>query len=82
MDEEYKTAARRLLDVFKQGDEIPLLDNAELVILQKAFENLPTSILLKTNFPSTDDFVSRSDLKEQVTQWLEELPNEPVLMKV
>jgi hypothetical protein len=82
MDEEYKTAARRLIDVFKQGDEIPLLDNAELVILQKAFENLPTSILLKTNFPSTDDFVSRSDLKEQVTQWLEELPNEPVLMKV
>jgi hypothetical protein len=82
MDEEYKTAVRRLVDVFKQGGEIPLLTNAELVILQKAFENLPTSILLKTNFPSTTDFVSRSDLKEKVNQWLDDLPNEPVLMKV
>ncbi|HEY0462521.1 MAG TPA: hypothetical protein VGC97_25530 [Pyrinomonadaceae bacterium] len=82
MDEEYKSAARRLFDIFKQGSEIPLLTNADLVILQKAFENLPTSILMKTNFPETGDFVSRADLKEQIGQWLEELPDEPVLLKV
>jgi len=82
MDEEYKTAVRHLVEMFKQGTEIPLLNNAELVILQKAFENLPASILLKTNFPATKDFVSRTDLKEQVTHWLDELPDEPVLVKV
>lgn len=82
MDEEYKTAAQNLIDIFKQGREIPLLNNAELVILQKAFENLPTSILLKTSFPATGDYVSRRDLTEQVNRWLDELPNEPVLMKV
>lgn len=82
MDEEYKAAVGKLSDVFKQGKEIPLLGNAELVILQKAFENLPTSILLKTSFPATNDFVSRNDLKEQVIKWLDELPNEPVLMKL
>lgn len=82
MDEEYKAAVTHLTDVFKKGKDIPLLGNAELVILQKAFENLPTSILLNTSFPATNDFVSRRDLKEQVTKWLDELPNEPVLMKI
>ena len=82
MDEEYKSAVQHLTEVFKKETEIPLLNNAELVILQKAFENLPTSILLQTSFPATTDFVSRHDLKEQVTRWLDELPNEPVLMKV
>ncbi|HEY8561538.1 MAG TPA: DUF6079 family protein [Pyrinomonadaceae bacterium] len=82
MDAEYKAAVQRLIEIFKRGTEIPLLGNAELVILQKAFENLPTSILLKTTFPATGDFISRQDLKELVTGWLDELPNEPVLMKV
>jgi len=82
MDDEYKNAVRQLIEIFKQGAEIPLLNNAELVILQKAFENLPASILLQTNFPVTKDFVSRADLKEQVGKWLDELPDEPVLVKV
>jgi hypothetical protein len=82
MDDEYKAAVKNLLEILKRGTEIPLLNNAELVILQKAFENLPTSILLKISFPATNDFISRSDLKQQVNQWLDELPNEPVLMKV
>jgi hypothetical protein len=82
MDEEYKVAVQHLTEIFQQGTEIPLLNNAELIILQKSFENLPTSILLKTNFPATNDFVSRADLAAQVNQWLDELPNEPVLMKL
>ena len=82
MDEEYKTAVKNLSDTFRQGRELPLLGNAELVILQKAFENLPTSILLETNFPAAKDYVSRQDLKEKVSRWLDELPDEPVLVKV
>ena len=82
MDEEYKNAVKNLFDIFKQSRELPLLGNAELVILQKAFENLPTSILLETNFPAAKDYVSRQDLKEKVTRWLDELPDEPVLVKV
>lgn len=82
MDEEYKTAAKHLVQIFRQGAEIPLLTNAELVILQKSFENLPTSLLLKTAFPATGDFVSRAELKEKVEQWLDELPDEPVLVKI
>ncbi len=82
MDDDYKTAARHLVEIFKQGNGIPALSNAELVILQKAFENLPSSLLLKVNFPPTNDFITRSSLKEQVNQWLDELPDEPVLVKV
>ncbi|MBS1796007.1 MAG: ATP-binding protein [Acidobacteria bacterium] len=82
IDEEYKAASRHLVEIFKQGKGIPLLNNSELVILQKAFENLPTSLLLKTGFPPTNDFVTRDELKAQVEQWLDELPDEPVLLKV
>lgn len=82
MDAEYKTAAQNLFEIFKQGAEIPLLGNAELVILQKAFENLPASILLETNLPSTKDFVSRTELEKQIHQWLDELPDEPALVKI
>jgi hypothetical protein len=82
MDEDYKTAARHLVEIFKQGQDIPLLNNAELVILQKAFENLPTALLLKTAFPPTNDFVTRTYLKQQVEEWFDELPDEPVLVKI
>jgi hypothetical protein len=82
MDAEYSTAAKRMIEMFRQGNAIPTLNNAELIILQKAFENLPTSLMLKTNFPPTNDFVTRTELKTQVNRWLDELPDEPVLVKV
>ncbi len=82
LDEDHKTAARHLVEIFKHGKGIPALGNAELVIIQKAFENLPTSIMLKTSFPPTDDFVTRTELKELADQWLDELPDEPVLVKI
>jgi hypothetical protein len=80
--EEYAGAAARLTEIFAQGREIPPLGNAELIILQKAFENLPTSLFLKTNFPAGGDFIGREELREKVVRWLDELPNEPVLVKI
>jgi hypothetical protein len=82
MDEEYKTAVKHLVEIFTRSAEIPLFNNSELVILQKSFENLPTSLLLKTTFPPTADYIRRSDLKDQVSRWLDELPDDPVMLKV
>ena len=82
MDAEYAKAAANLIEIFAQGREIPTLTNAELIILQKTFENLPNSLMLKTSFPPTNDFISRTELKERVNRWLEELPDKPVLVKI
>lgn len=82
IDKEYSAAARQLIEIIKQDNGIPLLNNAQLVILQKAFSDLPTSLLLKTGFPATNDFITRAELKKKVNKWLEELPDEPVLVKV
>ncbi len=81
-DDEYSAAANHLTRIFSEGSGIPPLNIAELLILQKSFENLPTSLLLKTSFPATTNFISRAELKDQVNQWLDELPDEPVLLKI
>lgn len=82
LDEEYKSAVNHLVEIFRQGTGIPLLNNAELFILQKAFEVLPTSLMLKTSFPPTNDYLSHTDLRKKVNQWLDELPDEPVLVRI
>ena len=82
LGEEYTSAAARLAGILKEGVEIPMLTNFELIILQKALLNLPENILLETKFPPLSDFLSRSDLKVKVNTWLEELPDKPVLVRV
>ncbi|MEP6901093.1 MAG: DUF6079 family protein [Actinomycetota bacterium] len=81
-ENEYSAAAKHLIQIFTEENSIPPLNNAELFILQKSFENLPTSLLLKTSFPATNDFISRAELKDQVNEWLDELPDEPVMLKI
>ncbi len=80
-DDEFSNAAGHLIDIFKGNQEIPLLNNHELVILQKIFESLPTSPLVSVNPPTEESYLSGEELRFQVTDWLDNLPSEPVLMK-
>ncbi|MCY7348977.1 MAG: hypothetical protein LH614_22535 [Pyrinomonadaceae bacterium] len=80
-EEEFLDASVRLIEIFTQGAEIPLLTNHELVILQKIFESLPTSPLISVSPPTEDSFLSGEELRYQVNDWLDNLPSEPVLLK-
>jgi hypothetical protein len=80
-DEDFSKAAAHLIEIFSQGKEIPLLNNHELVILQRIFESLPTSPLVSILPPAEDSFLSGEELRLQVNDWLDNLPSEPVLMK-
>jgi len=80
-DEEFLEATFNLIEVFKNGKEIPLLTNHELVILQKIFEALPTSPLVSISPPAEESFLSGEELRFQVNDWLDNLPSEPVLLK-
>ena len=80
-DEDFLNAAVRLIDIFKDNQEIPLLSNHELVILQTIFESLPTSPLVSVRPPTEESYLSGEELRFQVNDWLDNLPSEPVLMK-
>jgi Family of unknown function (DUF6079) len=79
---EYAEAALKLADIFKENKEIPLLSTAELIILEKTVKAMPASPLLEIQFPPENGFLSREELRRQMTEWLDELPSEPVLVKI
>ncbi len=81
-DEEFFEAAHRLIEVFKEDRDATLLGNNELIVLQKVFDDLPTSPLMQIKFPSDEGFLSHDELRLRVNNWLEELPREPVLLKI
>lgn len=82
VDDEYTTAASSLMRIFAEGRSIPPLTNAELIILQKIFENIPTTLLFKSSFPETSDYVSRNELVEITRNWLNDVPDLPALVKI
>ena len=43
---------------------------------------LPASPLLQVAVPSDKGFLSREELRQQVGEWLDELPREPGLLKI
>jgi len=81
-NEEFVEARIHLVEIFSKEQEIPLLTNHELVILQKIFDTLPTSPLISVNFLSEEGFLSRDELSLQIGDWLDNLPNEPALLKI
>lgn len=81
-EEEYAEAAANLFAIFKAGGEIPLLSNAELIILEKAVKAMPASPMLRVEAPDESGYLNREELREKFSEWLDELPSEPVLVKV
>lgn len=79
---EYAEAALKLADIFKEDREIPLLSTAELIMLEKTVKAMPASPLLQIELPQEDGFMSREELRRQMTEWLDKLPSEPVLVKI
>lgn len=82
IDEEYAAAAGNLTAIFAGGREIPQLSNAEVILLQKVFERVPTTLLYKTSFPVTGDYVSRSELQKIASDWMNEIPDLPALVRI
>lgn len=80
--EEFAEAARNLAESISAAERIPPLKNAELVILRKVVQAMPASPLLQIEVPSEKGFLSREELRSRMTDWLDELPSEPVLLNI
>lgn len=79
---EFVDAANRLINNINSAESLPLLNNAELIILRKSVQSMPSSPLLQISFPDEKGFLTREELRSQLSEWLDELPSEPVLLKI
>lgn len=80
--EEYANAAVNLVKVLASEDLERALTNAELIVLGKVFQSIPTIPLLQVKFPMDEGFSSREELRLKLTEWLDKLPDEPCLLKI
>jgi hypothetical protein len=71
-----------LADVLSKGQALPLLGNTEIRILTDALNEIPASTILQVKVPQEKGTVNREELKTRLNQWLDDLPNEPVLLNL
>jgi DNA polymerase III sliding clamp (beta) subunit (PCNA family) len=71
-----------LSEVVSKNQALPLLGNTEIRILAEALQELPASIVLKVKTPDEPAAVNREELKIKLNDWLDGLPNEPVLLNL
>jgi hypothetical protein len=81
-DERHQKSAKDLIALFKSGGEIRMFTADELIVLRRAFEALPNAVVLRASFPKVADVVGRADLRQITDDWLEMLPDDPVLIKI
>lgn len=79
---EFAQAAALLKEKFGRAEEMPLLKNAELVVLRKAVQAMPATPLLQVAVPGGKGFLNQQELRQQMSEWLDELPSEPVLLRI
>lgn len=80
--EDEKRLANTLAEILKSGGEIPLLSSKELVVLEKAISLIKASPMVSIDVPEEEGFLTREELVQVFSEWLDDLPNEPVLMKI
>ncbi|MGI8669250.1 MAG: DUF6079 family protein [Aridibacter sp.] len=81
-NKEFAEASDELINLFSRKTEIKLFSMNQLIILNKVLENMPSSPYLEINMPNMEGLQSSNELRAKLNLWLEELPKEPVLLKV
>jgi hypothetical protein len=71
-----------LIDVLSKNQPLPLLGNTEIRILAEALNEMPASTILKVKLPEETGPVDREELKNKLNEWVDGLPNEPVLLNL
>ncbi|HEX8288583.1 MAG TPA: hypothetical protein VF556_11330 [Pyrinomonadaceae bacterium] len=80
--ERFSVAAKKLIASLQSDINFPVMTNDELIVLQRVFADLPTAPVLHLRMPVPADYSSREKLQENFNKWLEDLPDEPVLIKI
>ncbi len=81
-DQEILKSTQWLAEVLSKNQALPLLGNTEIRILTDALNKMPASTILKVKPPDEKGAVNREELKIRLNEWLDNLPNEPVLLNL
>lgn len=81
-DKSFADSTAWLAKVLASGSTLPLLGNTELRALELALTKLPASATVKLTAPASPGEVNADELREQLNTWLDDLPNEPVLVNL
>jgi Family of unknown function (DUF6079) len=79
---EFAESAKTITNIFRQNIEIPLLANSDLQVLRKITTMLPNSIVLQAKTPEMSSFATREELRQNINQWLDTMPSDPILLKL
>lgn len=81
-ESEFTVAAENIIKILWGEEEFRLLTNNELIILNKITLNMSSAPLLQVNLPYEAGFQTRSELQDQLNEWVIKLPSEPCLLKI
>lgn len=79
---EFREIAARFSEILAGDAQLPLLNNAELTVFRRVVQAVPAAPLLQVTLPAETGFLSREELRYRLNEWLDELPNDPVLLKI
>ncbi len=81
-NEKFNEASIGLLKMFTKKENIELFSIEQLIILKKVLEDMHSSPLLNVQIPQSSGLQSTAELRAKINSWLDELPKEPVLLKL
>jgi hypothetical protein len=65
----------------KMSAELPVLSTLDLRLLNQAARQMPAAVV-RVRLPKNSNALTREDLRSKLNQWLDNLPNAPVLVKM
>jgi hypothetical protein len=80
-DSSFIHSALKLSDIFKENKEIPLFNNEDLQVLERAVQLLPPSTI-KINLLQELEPLTCEEIRERLNLRLNDLPNEQMLIKI
>jgi hypothetical protein len=82
-DEECAQQARALAGVFAQGRVPERFTRRDVLLVERALRRLPAPPPVRVVAPNGDaGLLTREELRARFEQWLDELPEQPVLIEV
>ena len=80
-DAETAHSAAKLIGYFERGENLPMLQPIDVKTLKQAFAEIKP-LSLETGAPRFGAPVSREELRTKLNSWLDNLPDEPFLVKL
>lgn len=81
-DKGYVESATELFNVLKNKSEIKNFSTIQLNILHQVLSSMNSSATVNVNYPNNIGLISSEELRQNLNQWIDELPSESVFLNL